>query len=165
MEIHGPLTGKKFHSLHLQWRENPRLSSMTAWRELEDTRPPSGSLPVIFTFTAGQHRIPWTVPRTAARLNLAAGSLPSFYLLPNRAHENNSKNSMSFRPWLSLKTGHGMPIKLHPQASRRFQSHTLNRDKHTKPAANYTKGPDSAQRLWGSMNGSGYATGSPTQQP
>lgn len=108
-------------------------------------------------------REPLVVHRaSAARLNLAAGSLPSFYLLPKRASENNSKNSMSFRPWLSLKTGHGMPIKLHQQASCRFQSHTLNRDMHTKPAANYTKGPDSAQRLWGSMNGSGYSTGSPT---
>lgn len=106
---------------------------------------------------------------SAARLNLAAGTLPSFYLLPKRAFENNSKTSGSFRPRLSPATGHGMPIKLHQQASHRFQSNTLNGDVHTKPAANYTEGPASAQRPRGSkhssMNGSGDSTARPLQQP
>lgn len=87
---------------------------------------------------------------STARLNLAAGTLPSFYLFPKRASKNNSKASRGFRPLLSLTTGHGMPIKLHQQASHRFQSNMLNRDMHTKPAANYTKDPASAQRPWGS---------------
>lgn len=103
---------------------------------------------------------------SAARLNLAAGTFPSFYLLPKRVSENNSKTSRSFRPRLSSTTAHGMRIKLHQQASHRFQSNTLNGDMHTKPAANYTKGPASTQRRWGSkhssMNSSGYSTGLPT---
>lgn len=106
---------------------------------------------------------------STARLNLAAGTLPSFYLLPKRTSKNNSKTSRSFRPWLSPTTGRRIPIKLHQQASHRFQSNTLNGDMNTKPAANYTKGPASAQMPLGSkrssVNGSGYSMGSPTQQP
>lgn len=151
---------------------------MSAWRE---TGEHSTSLwePVSHRhiFTVGRPKLdPLDAPKrttylsaerpSAARLNLAAGTLPSFYLLPKRASENNSKTSRSFRPRLSPTTGRGVPIKLHQQASHRFQSNTLNRDMHTKPAANYTKGPASAQRPLGSerspMSGSGYSTGSPT---
>lgn len=106
---------------------------------------------------------------STARLNLAAGTLPSFYLFPKRPSENNSNASRSFRPLLSPTTGHGMPIKLHQQASHRFQSNTLNGDMHTKLAANYTKDPASAQRPWGSkhssMNGSGDSEARTLQQP
>lgn len=116
---------------------------------------------------AGRNQIPWMGPENhlslhrapAARLNLAAGTLPSFYLLPKRASENNSKTSRSFRPRLSLTTGHRMPIKPHQQASHRFQSNTVNGDVHTKAVAHYTKGPASAQRpresKHGTMNGAG----------
>lgn len=63
---------------------------------------------------------PWMVPQnhlsfskaSISRLNPAAGTLPAFYLLPERASENTSKINMSFRPWFSLTTGHGMTIKL-----------------------------------------------------
>lgn len=144
---------------------------------LGNTQHPSGSLSVTSHLYSRQAETgsPGCSQRTtylsaerpsAARLNLAAGTLPSFYLLPKRASENNSKTSRSFRPRLSPTTGRRVPIKLHQQASHRFQSNTLNRDMHTKPAANYTKGPASAQRPLGSkrssMNGSGYSTGSPT---
>lgn len=54
---------------------------------------------------------PWMVPQnhlsfskaSISRLNPAAGTLPAFYLLPERASENTSKINMSFRPWFSSR--------------------------------------------------------------
>lgn len=74
---------------------------------------------------------PWMVPQnhlsfskaSTSKPNPAAGTLPAFYLLPERASKNTSKINM----FLSVNWSQDDDKTLNQQVSHRFQSNTLNR--------------------------------------